>query len=515
MHRLGRTREAVDAAYRLMARLEGDPRFGQEGKMFGVLLGESPDGALVELFAFSGMADGQPFADHFVGPTRPLHVTARAERATLIALEEIRDELASLDLEGLRSELGRRREEFEVRLAPLRIAHREQRAARARERATLDAAGERDGPRWQILDDLSRRARSERRALRRAQRQTLEPLERHLAEQTARRDRLRGARRELSRALQTAMHAAHGLVNFAGRWALLEDLFPNTTGVPTGTGECCAPKLLQEAALRGIRPTGLAEFWWGPPPAAGHRQHQRFYPPCQEKCAPLLGHLLCGSTAPRPPLSILFEDEDLVAIDKPAELLSVPGRTFRRADSVETRLGLLRPRASFLRAAHRLDEPTSGVLLLARNPDAHRALGAAFAAGDVHKEYRARVLGSIPEDRGEICLPLRPDPEHRPRQIVCSRSGRPATTRFRVVRRHRSWTDLELVPLTGRTHQLRVHCAAPAGLGAPILGDRLYGGASADERLFLHAYRIRLPHPTTGATLEIEAPLPADWNPLP
>lgn len=508
-HRLERTPAATALARQLMNRLEHDPRFERDGKMFGVLVGESPNGGATTLHAFSGMLDGEPFAPGFVGPTRSARLTAEAEATTLTALTELSTRIEMLDVARAEQALATARERFDREVTALVSVRNTERQRRERAREALRASGADTPDRLAEMEAISQREGGRIRALRRERREALAPLEEAARDLRERRALLRRERGDRSRTLQAAMHASHGLLNFAGRYARLEEFF--VTGIPTGTGECCAPKLLHEAALRGIRPTGVAEFWWGPAPPAGRREHSRFYPPCDEKCGPILGHLLCGHDAPHPALQILYEDDDLLAIDKPAGLLSVPGRTSASADCVETRLELLRP-LEFVRAAHRLDQATSGVLVIARSREAYRQLGAAFASGRVEKHYRARVAGTVAEDSGEIRLPLRGPIETRPQQVVDFESGRPASTRFVVVARGADTTDLHLEPHTGRTHQLRVHCADPAGLGSPILGDPLYGTASTGQRLLLHATALRLAHPRTGAPLEITAPLPAELD---
>ncbi|MDG2304289.1 MAG: RluA family pseudouridine synthase [Candidatus Binatia bacterium] len=508
-HGLERTPDAAAVAQQLMARLLHDPRFERAGKMFGVLVGESSDGSAAELHAFSGMLDGEPFAHGFVGPTRSARLTAQAEAATLTALTELSTRIEALDVTGAERALATARHRFDHEIAALVSARNAQKRLREHEREALRASGEDTADRLAEMEAISQREGGRLRAIRRERREALTPLEETASDLRERRALLRRERGDRSRTLQAAMHASHGLLNFAGRYARLEEFFH--AGIPTGAGECCAPKLLHEAALRGIRPTGVAEFWWGPPPASGGREHGRFYPPCAEKCGPILGHLLCGHEAPHAPLDILYEDDDLLAIDKPAGLLSVPGRTSASADCVETRLELLRP-LEFLRSAHRLDQATSGVLVIARSREAHRQLSAAFASGRVAKRYRARVGGRVAKDSGEIRLPLRGPMETRPRQVIDVDSGRPASTRFVVVARGENTTDLLLEPHTGRTHQLRVHCADPAGLGTPIIGDALYGTAAPGQRLLLHANALRLAHPRTGAPLEITSPLPAELD---
>ena len=504
-HELPRTPQAIREARRLMQKLSTDDRFLREGKMFGVLVGESRPGIEVTLASFSGMLDGKPCAKGFVGPTRSGTLTEREERATLGILTQLSQELSALDVQSARTELARKRESFDVRLCGLITQSKDNKAARERER---------HGPitpaRLIELERISQHEGGRIRALRKQRRDALAPFEADLANRLGQRAQQRAQRRALSRSLQSAMHASHGLVNFAGRYAPLHHFFSDKEGIPTGTGECCAPKLLHEAALRGIRPRGMAEFWWGPSPSSGRRRHEGFYPACAEKCTPLLGHLLCGMDQPGPGLQVLYEDDDLIAIDKPQGLLSVPGRTSATADCAQTRLHLLHPREPFLRAVHRLDQASSGILLFARSLEIYRTLGSAFAQGRVSKKYRARITGTSSRSQGSIELPVRADVDHRPRQTVDRIGGKPATTLFRVLAQRGKTTDLELEPRTGRTHQLRLHCAHPEGLAAPIVGDALYGDAGSGDRLFLHAYRIEFLHPRTGKSIEICAPLPAE-----
>lgn len=471
--------------------------------MFGVLVGAARSGERIVLRAFSGMSEGRPYAPGFVGPTRPFAATADEERETLHTLGRLSEEIASIDTSALEEEIAGIRARFDPQIEALVADRKAQKAVRAEARASgvpsstalaFEAESQREGGRL--------------RALRRERADALAPLEREHGSLTERGARLRRERREHSRTLQRAMHDTHGLVNFAGRYAKLEEFF--ASGVPTGTGECCAPKLLHEAALRGIRPTGVAEFWWGPPPGNGGREHERFYSACREKCEPILGHLLCGLEDPRAPIEVLHEDADMVVVDKPSGLLSVPGRGSNHADCVETRLSLLRP-GEFLRAAHRLDEATSGVLVLARSPEALKEIHAAFASGHVRKEYLARVDGRVAADSGEIRLPIGLNHADRPRRVVDWTRGRDALTRFEVVARAGSTTDLRLEPETGRTHQLRVHCASKEGLAAPIVGDPLYGTSTPGVPLHLHAARVAIPR-AHGPLIEVSAPAPRGWR---
>jgi tRNA pseudouridine32 synthase/23S rRNA pseudouridine746 synthase len=508
-HRLPRTGDALVAVKSLAAEVGEGGYFAGDGKMLGVLIGDEPSGRTVTLRAFSGALAGRPYAPGFVGPTRNGGFTEDEERQTLAALSALSREIALVDVEAARLELQGVLHPYDARIAGLESIRRTARQERQRQREELGRS-----PlscevevRLAALDAASRAERQALRHLRRERDEAAAPLRARFDVLEKRRQELRRERRRRSRALQAAMHASHGLVNFAGRYAPLRELF-GSRGIPSGAGDCCAPKLLHAAALAGIRPHAMAEIWCGPSPADGSRRDGEVYGPCDEKCAPLLGHLLCGLEKPLPPVSILFEDEDLLVVDKPAGLLSVPGRTSATRDCVESRLALLRPDDPYLRAAHRLDLGTSGVLVIARSATSLGCLTRAFAERRIAKRYEAIVAGTVAECRGVIDLPLRADRRDYPLQVVDRRAGKRAVTEFEVRGRSELGTRLDLFPRTGRTHQLRAHCAAAEGLGTPILGDPLYGDASTAPRLMLHAARLEVAHPSTGRSMVFESPTP-------
>ncbi len=281
---------------------------------------------------------------------------------------------------------------------------------------------------------------------------------------------------------------------------------------PSGAGECCAPKLLQYALTHGLQPFALAEFWVGAPSRTEVRREGMFYAPCSGKCVPILRHVLQGIEVVPPPeqrrveelcrqIDILYKDEWLMVVNKPAGLLSVPGKNDE--PSVESYLAS-GSKAVFLRAAHRLDQDTSGLLVLAKTPETYKRLQACFQRRDILKRYEAVLTpadGHGIAQEGLIDLPLLPNPFDRPRQMVDEQHGKPALTRYLVREQRQDGTVLvDFFPLTGRTHQLRVHAAHPMGLNAPIVGDRLYGGTAA-PRLYLHAAEIAFPHPVSNEPL--------------
>jgi len=269
-------------------------------------------------------------------------------------------------------------------------------------------------------------------------------------------------------------------------------------GIPSGSGECCEPKLLNYAYSHGLKPVEMGMFWWGESPRQEVRRHLQFYPACNGKCKPILMELLPDTIQPimeeekASSLEVLFEDESIIVVNKPSGMLSVPGKEGR--ESVFSILSASHPECKELSTVHRLDMDTSGLLVVAKTKAAHENLQKQFLSRQVKKTYVA-ILEKPIVSEGRIELPLRPDFDDRPRQMVDYEYGKPAVTEYFPLGGNR----VELYPLTGRTHQLRVHCAHHEGLNNPIKGDRLYG--QKDTRLYLHAKTIELQHPATGKTM--------------
>lgn len=326
---------------------------------------------------------------------------------------------------------------------------------------------------------------------------------------------LKEERKYMSASLQQKLFDQYSFLNQYGNEKNLCEIFEHTAEArpPAGAGECAAPKLLQYAFLHKLRPVAMAEFWWGQSPKSEIRIHGQFYPACRGKCEPILAHMLEGVEMDENPMltnpaegrdvEIVYEDEALVVVNKPAEFLSVPGKNVQ--DSVYERMRLKYPNATGPLIVHRLDMSTSGIMLVAKTKESHKVLQEQFIKRTIKKRYIALLDGVVESEEGFIDLPLRVDLDNRPHQLVCYEYGKPACTKWEVVERKNNKTKIHFYPITGRTHQLRVHAAHPMGLNSPIVGDDLYGNKG--ERLHLHAEWIEFKHPTSKEimTIQVEA----------
>lgn len=326
--------------------------------------------------------------------------------------------------------------------------------------------------------------------------------------------------KQMSQELQTWLFHQYQLLNARGETKDLVDVwqdyhcserirrkFPLPPG---GTGDCCAPKLLQYAYKEGLKPICMAEFWWGESPKNLIRHHEQFYPACRGKCKPVLTWMMQGLDVDPSPeetntshlgAEIVYEDEAVVVVNKPSGMLSMPGRqeTYSVATWAEERW----PGSM---VAHRLDMSTSGIILVAKTEEAYHALQEQFTERVIKKKYFAIVEGIPKDEHGIVNLPLSSDPLNRPCQIVDHEHGKQAITEYRILATRQDHTLLALWPHTGRTHQLRMHCAHHEGLGCPILGDELYGRKA--DRLYLQAQAITFVHPVTNKRMHYELPYP-------
>ena len=469
---LPRTRLAERVAEELMSSLPD----ARENKMYGVLLVCNSAGELGYLKAFSGKLDGTFHHAGWAPPMLELEPSP-LENLTKTTLAEMKIELQRLaaiplyqEREHIHREWGKRHETLQTEL-------RERKKQRAKRRV----AGESE----EILAAQSREDSRRRREFKQEHETAMKPL-REVEDRIA---LLKSRRRELSRALQAELHDRFQSAAWAGECWSLTSLFPS--GPPTGIGECCAPKLLSLARRSRLEPLALAEFWWGE--SSTDRRRGAFYPPCLERCMPLLGPLL--SQAPLQ-IETIFEDEHIRAVVKPSGLLTVPGRQSWNQDCLLSRLGPER-----LLPVHRLNLETSGLVLFARTLEARKHLQRAFADRRIEKVYQALLVGCPSRKAGRLSGCVKAAGKGR---YQLHRDGRASVTEYRVIDKKQA--RLELKPLSGRSHQLRVHCAYELGL--PILGDPIYGEKVERARLMLHAHRLNFDHPVTGQKMVLTSAVP-------
>ena len=516
----------------------------KEGKMFGVLIVEY-GGKLGYLQAYSGQLEGisddsfVPLVFDYLQPNGYFKI----QEAEITALNhEIEVLKQSDDYEKAIKKIANLKVEAQQVVAEAQqkmVIAKRLRDERRKEKAIVSEDEQREMIREsQYMKAELHRTKKRYAALLQAAEAEVEAYNRKIAE-------LKSTRKRKSDQLQRWLFSQFTFLNAQGERSDLLSIFRNyyllhspksvlathyaamgeqiTLFPPSGTGECCEPKLLQYAFVHGMRPVEMAMFWWGEPPKTEIRQHGQFYPACNGKCKPLLTWMLKGMNVAanaleveaKQSIDIVYEDRDLAVIVKPSGMLTVPGRS--KKQSVET---ILRQRWNDNDTpiiVHRLDMATSGLLVVARNKEAHKHLQAQFKAKMVRKRYIALLDATVLNrvglpSEGTISLPLCADELDRPRQMVDRNKGKTAITHYKIVGKtplHDSYyseaVKVELRPETGRTHQLRVHCAHSEGLACPILGDTLYGKRA--DRLYLHAEYLEFTHPTTGKRLRFKKKL--------
>lgn len=522
---------AVMAAEEIQAYLKNQDEFvhnfglqeGQEGfpigKMFGVLVVKNAQGELGYLAAYSGNFSDKNMPDRFVPPIFDLHTQGnfflQGEEKLNIINQEIEKLEANPRITELQKQLDEKTAFVEHDLQQQKAKMKRHKKARKLRRQeaqasmspeaflTLQKQLEQESHNDQFLYRELVEYRHEQLATYRAKLETL----------TGPIAFLKAERKQKSGILQQKIFDQYQFLNQQKTPKALTDIFPSTSEQkpPAGAGDCAAPKLLQYAFAHDLKPVTMAEFWWGASPKREVRIHQHYYPACRGRCKPILAHMLDGIEMDENPfiqnpsedqqITIVFEDDALLVINKPPELLSVPGKSV--SESVYTRMRALYPDATGPMMVHRLDMSTSGILVLAKTKEAHKKLQTQFIKRTVKKRYTALLDGLLEQDKGEIILPLRVDLDDRPRQLVCYEHGKKARTIWQVAERAHGKTKVHFYPVTGRTHQLRVHAAHPSGLNTPIVGDDLYGKKA--DRLHLHAAFIELLHPVTGRRMRFVA----------
>jgi len=479
-----------------------------EGKMFGVLVVQRSAGILAYLAAFSGKIAESNHHSGFVPPVFDILQPGGFFRKEEAQITKLNQEVEKLEqdsaLQKAKLDLQNTEQRAEAEIATMRLRNKNKKIARDQKRA--EAEPQMTATDYQELDQALRResARLDRelKSFKKDWRQKIKEARKVVDAWEAKITALKKERSRRSAALQDRLFAAFRFLNSRGEEKSLKTIF-GAAQPPAGAGECAAPKLLQYAFQHQLQPIAMAEFWWGAPPKSAVRRHGQFYPACRGKCEPILGHMLKGmaldpnpvlaEASQAPPIEKIYEDDYLLLIDKPPGLLSVPGKTIR--DSVQWRMQQAYPKATGPLTVHRLDMSTSGLMLIAKTEGVYKSLQQQFIKRRVKKQYVALLEGRLEGDSGIIDLPLRVDLDNRPRQLVCYEYGKAARTRWQKIGEERNFTRVHFFPVTGRTHQLRVHAAHHRGLNSPIVGDELYGQPGG--RLHLHAEQLEFEHPVT------------------
>ncbi len=479
------------------------------GKMFGVLLVQNKAGEIGYLAAFSGKLAGANHHSKFVPPIFDMLTEEGFFNQGQIELSSIHEQVRTLDknpqlIEAerfLKAETKQSLNNIEEQRALIR-ANRKVRKEQ-RQNSEKELKPEEYQSLIEQLSKVSVREKFQLEALKKQAKERINKAQEKLDIYTTEIDYLKNKRKELSGSLQQQLFDQYHFLNCEGEKKSLCAIFKETPQItpPAAAGECAAPKLLQYAFENQLKPLAMAEFWWGESPKSAIRKHGQYYPACQGKCQPILGHMLQGMDVDENPLlnnpaegkkiNIIYEDDELLVINKPAEFLSVPGKTIQ--DSVYQRMKIQFPKATGPLIVHRLDMSTSGLMLIAKTKDTHKNLQRQFIKRTVKKRYVALLDGLVKENEGIIDIPLRLDIDDRPRQLVCYEHGKSARTKWEVIERKNNQTKIHFYPITGRTHQLRVHSAHSTGLNIPIIGDDLYGTKS--NRLHLHAESVEFEHP--------------------
>lgn len=494
----------------------------QIGKMFGVMIVQTSEGQLGYLAAFSGKLAERNYIDGFVPP---IYDTLNKEgfykkgEAYLNALNAQIDRLeanANIDLakqNSMQLEL-----DYEAALNAFKAKSKLEKTKR-KQRREIAKAQLSEVEYNELLEELKKQSiyfHFRLRDLKQEWTSKIEDAKAELQKILQPIEALKLERKTLSSSLQKRIHQQYQFLDSRGEVKNLLDIFSETNlpQPPAGSGECAAPKLFQYAYENNMQPIAMAEFWWGTSPNSEVRKHKQFYPSCRGKCEPILGHMMQGLEVEENPmeqfvayegdLEILYEDDYLLLVNKPHEFLSVPGKTI--TDSVYTKMKAYLPEAKGPLLVHRLDMSTSGILLVAKNEKTHKNLQKQFIDRSIKKRYVALLDGEIDMESGYIDLPLRVDFNNRPRQLVCHDHGKPAKTRFEVIAKTEGKTRVYFYPISGRTHQLRVHAAHQKGLSTPIVGDDLYG--TKGERLHLHAQMLEFVHPVKKERMRITCDVP-------
>lgn len=488
------------------------------GKMFGVLVVKTKDNTLGYIPAFSGKLGPHTHMSGFAPSVFDLYEKKGFFLQEEQVLNQINQQIQQLEnnVEYLdaKENLTQKTQisELQISLKKQQLKEQKKQRKQIREQSALTL----NQQELEILSaDLIKQSLRDKHQLKELQnlwQTTLDQITLEINNHQGKLQDLKDLRKQKSNALQKKLFQQYRFLNNHGQDKDLLDIFDQHLNAlpPAAAGDCAAPRMLQYAYQMGYTPIAMAEFWWGESPKSEVRKHLHYYPACKGKCEPILTHMLQGldlqdnpllkSTVLQQDLPIVYEDEHLVIVNKPHEFLSVPGIYIQ--DSVYTRIKQRYPKSDSPFIVHRLDMATSGILIIAKTKKAHKAIQKQFLDQSIQKRYVALLQGDVPQKKGSIDLPLRLDIEDRPRQMVCYTHGKNALTHYQVIDKKGPYTKVYFYPVTGRTHQLRMHAAHALGLNAAIVGDDLYGQPS--QRLYLHAQKITFIHPHSKQTVSFE-----------
>jgi tRNA pseudouridine32 synthase / 23S rRNA pseudouridine746 synthase len=488
------------------------------GKMFGVLVVKNKNGELGYISAMSGkLLDTNKFSN-FVPPVFDIHLVSGFFNEGMKEVNQLIFKIKELEENPDFIVNQKKLKEFQQTIES-DVAEAKKRSIEAKEKRDelrSDAKITLFGSDYKKLNDKLKQESANKKFyikhLALNWEEKITPLKEKVNIVLKELENLKNVRQTKSASIQQQLFEQYNFLNANGETKNLLSIFKETAlqRPPAAAGECAAPKLLHYAFKNNLTPIAMAEFWWGKSPKSEIRKHKNYYPACQGKCKPILGHMLKGLNVDNNPMLInpgkdaviktLFEDEYMLVINKPAELLSVPGTIIK--DCVYQRMKNKYPKATGPLTVHRLDMQTSGIMLIAKSLETHKILQKQFMDRTIKKRYVALLDGIVKENDGTIDLPLAPDLEDRPRQLVCFEEGKSAVTHWKVLERNNNQTRIHFYPITGRTHQLRVHAAHQLGLNIPMVGDDLYGKLA--DRLYLHAEWIQFTHPVTNKVMKIE-----------
>ncbi|WP_370408624.1 RluA family pseudouridine synthase [Tenacibaculum dicentrarchi] len=480
------------------------------GKMFGVLVVKNKQGKLGYLTAFSGKIAQSTQHKHFVPPVYDV----LKEDGVFLKTEKINNQINQkiINLENSSAYLKTKKDYFILLKSTEKLLQEEQKILK--QRRLLRKIEGKQNNQLNINEEFYLREYDV------YLQDKIRPFKKKYSNFQEQIEQLKQQRKELSSSGQQEIFKQYQFLNANNKTQNLITIFENSPqNIPAGAGDCCAPKLLQYAFLNHFTPICMAEFWWGNPLATSVRKHKNYYTACTGKCKPILKHMLQGISVYNNPLEekiseekeleIIFEDAYLLVVNKPSGLLSVPGK--KNQDSVAHRIEKKHLNALVV---HRLDMATSGILLIAKNLEIYKNLQDQFINKTIKKRYVAVLDGILKavsskknqKINNEITLPLRVNLEDRPKQLVCHAHGKNTLTKWEIIEIKNNKTRVYFYPITGRTHQLRVHAAHHLGLNSPIIGDVLYGVTA--NRLHLHAEKISFKHPITKQELYFSSAVP-------